>query len=1204
MITLILSMLFFTFGTVTHINADTIVDTIETTTKKLLPQVDKKIFTTTKEERQERLEALKKEKKQFQETEKNFVSENSLTVTRLKTQISQTETALSKDPDNEYLKRKLELSVDLFNYKNSERQLREQIQSIIDEHIKLLKDYVADPEQRAFEQSLIEKKKAYSFDEELLDLYELMVNKERELSQLVEQEANANAELENRKRAIGATNDEVKKKEATKTGDAYIRDIGLTGAQRSEIASLQEETGNARKRIDQMRIQEIEYKINLVKTRTFIVRQQLDIVRELFKTIKPLTTVNEAEIANAQEEIDKKRQQSFIVKTDLRAQIEQLNAQIRYKENELERMSKRYNIPLGQELDEWRTEPRRTIAGYNALIQIGSLNDQLLLLKRKKDALEAQIALEEAKLHYDTLTVSVKQSFFKVVNKKFTNQTEVNNEIKKFDAFKADNQANLALIKEKLNTFTSLSSTQKKALENMRARRRAIEDDKSGLFKGHTSEYNTLLANLKKAEAHIQQQIEVIAKITDTYTDVSAVLNQALKNIEFIVSEHGSITIWYRPEHAISLRGIQNSLSDLYVFFKDVYTNFSLKSIHALLSKTKRLFGFSKAAVAFWFKLLALCSLLIFTRRNSSWLVKQLLSAQRVPMLVRTIMGYAAVVIEFISKYTISIGLWVFMLVWLIWMPETFDPYLMVLFYLVSIPYLLYLSSRWLRYLVAFNERHDYLLISKDYQQRFILVLSVLLYATIIIFFFREAFIVGNYRKSEVPSILLALYFIIVQISAILLIVKEQLLSLIPTTSTFWHWVYETVDAFYYIFLVVIVAIIVMSNPYVGFGRLVLYILNRVIYTVVVLQLLSWVHDWLKRIMSKVFFYEDEEVLKERFSSAKTWYGLMVVGIFLLMTFLGIILIARIWSWPEAVLKINSLHDVAALFKTPILLTETSSPISLYTLIKILCFVLAGMFASFIVQKFILRRIFDILLIEPGIQNTITSLTRYLVLITAIIIGFQSVGLGELVAYLIGALIIGIGWVIKDPISDFIAYFIILVQRPVKVGDYIWMDNETMGLVRKVTPRSVIVRRKNSTTLVIPNSQVMNKIVVNWNYTSGFIAFDDISLTISYDDDVEKVRELLHKVLSESSFVLKNPRPIVRLEGFTEFGYQFLIRGFLSSNHTLDQWDIASDIRFAIVKRLKENNIALAYPVRMIKTSKQNRPELVISDNSHLPGQE
>lgn len=1201
MIQLILPLLILFIGVPAPIMADNIV---ESTTKKLLPQSDKKIFTTTKEERQERLETLKNEKKQFQETEKAFISENNLAVTRLKTQIAQTETALSKDPDNEYLKKKLELSVDLFNYKNSERQLREQIQSIIDEHIKLLKEYVADPNQKAFEQGLIEKKKAYSFDKELLDLYESMVNKERELAQLVEQEANANAELENRKRAIGVTTDEVKKKENGKSGDAFIRDIGLTGAQRSEIASLQEKVSATRQRIDQMRIQEIEYKINLVKTRIFIVRQQLDIVRELFKTIKPLTTVNETEIAKAQEEIDKKRQQSFLAKTNLRSQIEKLTGQIREKESELERISKRYNIPLGQELNEWRIEPRRTIAGYNALLQIATLNDSVLLLKRKKDLLEAQLVLEEAKLRYDTINAGVKQSFFKVINKKFTNQDEVSNEIKKYDAFKADDQANLALIKDRLNTLNALNATQKKALENIQARIQTVESERAGLFKNHGFEHNAIIEKLRKTESQVQQQIDLISKIMSTYTDASNVLNQVLKNIEFMVSELGVITIWYRPEHAVSLRGIQNSISDLQIFFKDVYTNFSIKRIAGLVLKAKNLFRFSTTVVTFWLKLLALLGLLLIIRRQTPYLVGKLLSVQRLPMLLRTILGYAAVLIEFISKHTVGIGIWLSVFMLLLWTPGAYDPYITVLFYLISIPYLLYLSNRWLNYLVAFNKRHDYLLISKDYQPRFILVLSVLLYSTIIIFFFREAFIVGNYRKSEVPTILLALYFIIVQISAILLIVKEQLLSLIPTYSAFWNWVYETVDAFYYLTLMILVAIIVMSNPYVGFGRLVLYILNRVLYTVIVLQILSWVHDLLKRIASKIFFYEDEEVLKERFASAKSWYGFMVVGIFLFMTFLGIIIIARIWSWPEAVLKITSLHDIISLIKTPILLTETSSPISLYTLFKIIGFIFAGLFVSFVIQKFILRRIFDILLIEPGIQNTVTSLTRYLILITAIIIGFQSVGLGELVAYLIGALIIGIGWVIKDPIADFIAYFIILVQRPVKVGDYIWMDNETMGLVRKVTPRSVIVRRKNSTTLVIPNSQVMNKMVVNWNYTSGFIAFDDILLTIAYDDDVEKVREILHKVLSESSFVLKNPRPIVRLEGFTEFGYQFMVRGFLSSNHTLDQWDIASDIRFAIVKRLKENNISLAYPVRMLRTSRQNKPELVITSDNHIPAQE
>jgi small-conductance mechanosensitive channel len=190
--------------------------------------------------------------------------------------------------------------------------------------------------------------------------------------------------------------------------------------------------------------------------------------------------------------------------------------------------------------------------------------------------------------------------------------------------------------------------------------------------------------------------------------------------------------------------------------------------------------------------------------------------------------------------------------------------------------------------------------------------------------------------------------------------------------------------------------------------------------------------------------------------------------------------------------------------------------------------------------------------------------------------------LGDLVWYLIGALILGIGWVIKDPAADLIAYFILIVQRPIKVGDFVYFDENTNGVVRRITPRSVEIRRKNSTTVIVPNVLATTRTVANWNHARGFIAFDDIMVTIPYKVDPEQVRELLMRVLDESRVVLKNPRPVVRLESFSDLGYVFLVRGYLSSNHTLDMWDIASDIRFAIVKRLREQGIEIAYPVRVV----------------------
>ena len=68
------------------------------------------------------------------------------------------------------------------------------------------------------------------------------------------------------------------------------------------------------------------------------------------------------------------------------------------------------------------------------------------------------------------------------------------------------------------------------------------------------------------------------------------------------------------------------------------------------------------------------------------------------------------------------------------------DPYFYIIFYLVSIPYLLFVVNRFINYMINFNAEHDYIILSKEFQRRFTIVFSVLLYATITIVFFREAF--------------------------------------------------------------------------------------------------------------------------------------------------------------------------------------------------------------------------------------------------------------------------------------------------------------------------------------------------------------------------------------------------------------------------------------------------------------------------------
>jgi len=1156
---------------------------VEETSKKLLP-TSGKLFPTIVEERQERLAARKKERAAMVAADKEFNNGVSATIEQLKNDIDSNEQLARMNPDSEqFIRQKIQLELERLQANNDLKEVRTKVIGNIDKLNKQDQEYLADPKFIKLGQTFLGKS-SYSFDEDLLPIYEKIREREKDIAALNEQETNALSELQTRKRAAQATIDAFQASKEKKEPE-----IGLSARQKAELDTLKEQAFNDRRAADAMKINEIELKHTIAQTELFTAKKQLDELKGILQTIKPLTKINEADVTLALEDLDKKKQQARPVKEGYQKEIEKINLELREKEKELDALSKRFNIPLGGDLDEWSKEPKRTLNSYLALAKVGTLNDEVLGIKRKKELLEAYNSLEDERLHDEALRIGVKDSFFKISNSLFNTEETLSAEIKKYQIQKDENKTNLALYKERLNNVSSMIASQKKALENLTSKLQSVEQEKNSLFKTASLEYEQYVALLKHAQSKIEEQIDLLGKLTGLYTDIISKISNAGKHIDFIIEELGTITPWGRPAHAISWDGIKNSIPDAQAFIKDVGTYIGLLNVTSIWNTIADQFLPLRNFYNFLVKFLVLLAILFFIKLSLPMVTQNLVSIQAAPAGIRWAGVLIAVILGFIARHLVSILIWLTLVIFLVG-SRCLDPFPYILFYLFSIPYLMYLANRFMKYLVYFNEHHDYCLLNKEYQDRFILVVSTLLYATIAIVCFREAFILGNYHKSELPTLLLTINFIIFQISAILLLSKDQILSLISVKTDFGKALYDLIDTYYYLLQFFLIAVIVMSNPYVGYGRLVLYILKRLLYTAILLQLLLWLHEWIKRISSGIFFYfdTDDEIARDRFAYAKTWYGLLVVLIFVIFIFVGLLIAARIWHWPEMLLKVQKWSDVMAWIKTPFLLENTSSPISLYTIFKIIGFLIAGSLVAFAINRFVLGRIFDILLVDSGIQNTIATLSRYLIIITATILGFHAANLGDVVKWLLGGLILAIGWVIKDPVADLIAYFIIIVQRPVKVGDYIFLNDNVNGFVRRITPRSVEIRRKNSTTVLVPNLQITTQSVANWNHARSFIAFDDIMVTIPYKADPAQVRELLLRVLDESRVILKNPRPVVRLENFSDLGYVFLVRGYMSSNHTGDMWDIASDIRFAIVKRLHEHDIQIAYPVRVVVTNSGN----------------
>ena len=155
-----------------------------------------------------------------------------------------------------------------------------------------------------------------------------------------------------------------------------------------------------------------------------------------------------------------------------------------------------------------------------------------------------------------------------------------------------------------------------------------------------------------------------------------------------------------------------------------------------------------------------------------------------------------------------------------------------------------------------------------------------------------------NYFDSQMPDILLAMNFILFQIALICLIGKEQILGLFAARGTpAAQWMEEKVEKYYYFVLIFLIAVIVMSNPYVGYGRQVFYVLSRIFLTGCLVPVFSWLHNRIKRASSDFFFYyADGAAVKERFPAGKSWYGVFIVVAFIFFVILGIVIGARLWG--------------------------------------------------------------------------------------------------------------------------------------------------------------------------------------------------------------------------------------------------------------------------------------------------------------------
>ncbi|HMH41961.1 MAG TPA: mechanosensitive ion channel domain-containing protein [Pyrinomonadaceae bacterium] len=244
------------------------------------------------------------------------------------------------------------------------------------------------------------------------------------------------------------------------------------------------------------------------------------------------------------------------------------------------------------------------------------------------------------------------------------------------------------------------------------------------------------------------------------------------------------------------------------------------------------------------------------------------------------------------------------------------------------------------------------------------------------------------------------------------------------------------------------------------------------------------------------------------------------------------------------------------------------------------------------------RRIAKRAYLDPGLQYTLGRLTQYVIVALGSLLALRT-GLNldlTSIALLFTALSVGIGFGLQYIAADIASGFILLFERPVRVGDRITIG-EDEGDVQSISLRTTVVTTNNRVSIIVPNSKLVSQRLINWSYGDPRARIA-IPIGVSYEASVDLVTETLLKAAESVDNVLKDPPPKVQLLKFGDWSLDF--RLLVWTNRPRLHMQIRSDINYRIDKLFREAKIEIPYPQTELRIRQGGSLHIDTDDTVHL----
>lgn len=246
------------------------------------------------------------------------------------------------------------------------------------------------------------------------------------------------------------------------------------------------------------------------------------------------------------------------------------------------------------------------------------------------------------------------------------------------------------------------------------------------------------------------------------------------------------------------------------------------------------------------------------------------------------------------------------------------------------------------------------------------------------------------------------------------------------------------------------------------------------------------------------------------------------------------------------------------------------------------------------------KRVLPKTTLKPNEAVALTKIIYYFGILIILLFSMRLVHLPiTAFAFVGGALAIGVGFGAQNLLNNFISGFIIMAERPIRLGDLIEIEG-SFARVEDIGPRCTRIRTGDNIHILVPNSHFLEKSIVNWTLSDQKVRAN-VTVGVMYGSPVREVERLLVKAARENEKVLQEPGPFVLFRDFGDNALIFYLYFWVSMETMTERLLLESSIRFRIDELFREAGIVIAFPQRDVHLDTSRPLELKFVDPGGFP---